>query len=44
MELSKLQSICKTAEGKKRCEIFAPLLAQIMPVTTTNVGLTLFYA
>ena len=36
MELSKLQSICNTAEGKKRCEIFAPLLAQIMPIWGIN--------
>lgn len=32
MELSKLQTICKTAEGKKRCAVFAPLLAEIMPL------------
>jgi len=36
MELSKLQSICKTDTGKKRCEIFAPLLAQIMPIWGIN--------
>ena len=31
MELSKLQTICKTAEGKKRCDVFAPLLTELMP-------------
>ena len=36
MELKKLQSICKTDAGKKRCEIFAPLLAQIMPIWGIN--------
>lgn len=36
MELSKLQSICKTDAGKKRCEVFAPLLAQIMPIWGIN--------
>lgn len=36
MELSKLQAICKTEAGKKRCEIFAPLLAQIMPIWGIN--------
>lgn len=36
MELKKLQSICKTNAGKKRCEIFAPLLAQIMPIWGIN--------
>lgn len=36
MELKKLQSVCKTAAGKKRCEIFAPLLAQIMPIWGIN--------
>lgn len=36
MELSKLQTICKTEAGKKRCEIFAPLLAQIMPIWGIN--------
>lgn len=32
MELAQLQRLCKTEAGKKRCEIFAPLLTQIMPV------------
>ena len=36
MELSKLQTICKTEAGKKRCEVFAPLLAQIMPIWGIN--------
>lgn len=31
MELSKLQAICKSEAGKKRCEVFAPLLTEIMP-------------
>ena len=36
MELKKLQSICKTEAGKKCCEIFAPLLTQIMPIWGIN--------
>jgi len=36
MELSKLQAICKTEAGKKRCEVFAPLLTQIMPIWGIN--------
>lgn len=36
MELKKLQSICKTEAGKKRCEVFSSLLAQIMPLWTIN--------
>ena len=36
MDLAKLQSICKTNAGKKRCELFAPLLAQIMPIWGIN--------
>lgn len=31
MEAAKLKIICKTAEGKARCDVFAPLLAEIMP-------------
>lgn len=36
MELKKLQSVCKTDAGKKRCEIFAPLILQIMPIWGIN--------
>ena len=36
MEISKLQTICKTEAGRKRCEIFAPLLTQIMPIWGIN--------
>ncbi len=36
MELSKLQLVCKTKEGKKRCEVFAPLLKEIMPLWGIN--------
>ena len=31
MDIKKLQSICITAAGKKRCEVFAPLLVELMP-------------
>jgi putative chitinase len=31
MEVEKLKRICLTANGKKQCEVFAPLLTEIMP-------------
>lgn len=31
MEAEKLKRICLTANGKKQCEVFAPLLTEIMP-------------
>lgn len=36
LSIEGLQSCCKTEAGKKRCEIFAPLLTQIMPTWTIN--------
>ena len=36
MDAAKLKMICKTADGKARCDVFAPLLTEIMPVWTIN--------
>lgn len=34
--LQQLQAMCETADGRKKCEVFAPIFAELLPKSTIN--------